>query len=53
MICAQQQNLDTGKWEPAVPLGPQGWVAKLEHWLYGQGAWRLAGILGRIDERGL
>lgn len=47
-----RQNAD-GTWSEAVPLGPQGWVAKLEFWLRAKGCRRVAALLGRWDERGL
>jgi hypothetical protein len=47
------QNPQTGQWEPAVPIGPKGPVAKVEFWLRARGWRRLASVLGRFDERGL
>jgi hypothetical protein len=44
---------EDGNWVEAVPLGPQGPVAKLEFWLRDRGWTRLSHILGRFDERGL
>lgn len=47
-----QKNPD-GSWSEAVPLGPQGWVARLEFWLRAKGFRRIAALLGRWDERAL
>lgn len=47
-----QQNRD-GSWSEAEPIGPQGWVAKLEFWLRGNGFTRIPNMLGRLDERKL
>lgn len=42
-----------GNWVPAEPLGPQGWVAKVEFWLRARGFKRISNLLGRWDERNL
>jgi hypothetical protein len=46
-------NEQTGRWEPAVPLGFIGWKAKLEDRFRKRGWNRLALFMANWDERGL
>lgn len=53
-FASMRDSSDGDYWEPAVPLGPQGWKARLEDRLRRRGRLpRVVRFLGWWDERGL